>query len=109
MVETTVKVKVGKAQPLKTTVVARSAKASAVKKKNVVVARPVKITGNKGTLSFKKVSGSSKLTVNAKTGKVTVKKGTKKGTYTVKIRISAAGKGRYISTAKTVTCKIKVK
>ena len=38
-------------------------------------------------LSYKKVSGKSCLSVNKKTGKVTVKKGTKKGTYTAKIKI----------------------
>ena len=43
-----------------------------------------------GTLSYYKTSGNAKITV-AKDGKVTVKKGLKKGTYTVKIKVKAPG------------------
>ena len=35
--------------------------------------------------TYKKLSGSAKLTVNAKTGKITVKKKTKKRTYKLKV------------------------
>ena len=48
--------------------------------------------------------------VNAKTGKITVKKGLKKGTYKLKIKVKAAGNGNYkASKEKTITVKIKVK
>ena len=43
-----------------------------------------------GTLSYIKKSGNSKIKV-ASNGTVTVKKGLKKGTYTVKIKVKAAG------------------
>ncbi len=47
---------------------------------------------------------------NAKTGKITVKKGTKKGTYRIKVEVMAAGNGNYLaSKAKTVSVKVKVK
>ena len=43
-----------------------------------------------GTISYIKLSGNSKISV-AKDGKVTVKKGLKKGKYTVKIKVKAPG------------------
>ena len=64
---------------------------------------------SKGTLTYKKLSGSSAITVNSKTGKVTVKKGIKKGTYKTKIKVSAAAKGNYKAGSKTVTVTVKVK
>ena len=48
-------------------------------------------------------------TVSSKTGKVTVKKGLKKGTYTVKVKVIAAGDNEHDSASKTVTFKVKVK
>lgn len=64
---------------------------------------PVKAT-------FKKANkaGASKITV-AKTGKVTVKKGLKKGTYKVKVKATKAANANYKAAAKTVTIKIVVK
>ena len=40
---------------------------------------------SKGKLSYKKTSGSSGISVNSKTGKITVKKGMKKGNYKIKV------------------------
>ena len=64
---------------------------------------------SKGKLSYKTTSGNKNITVNAKTGKLTVKKGSKKGTYKVKVKISAAAAGNYNAGSKTVTFTIKVK
>lgn len=64
---------------------------------------------SKGTLSYKKISGSSGISVNSKTGKIAVKKGMKKGTYKVKVQIKAAVKGNYKAGTKTVTVTVKVK
>ena len=50
----------------------------------------------------------NKITV-AKTGKITVKKGLKKGTYKVKLRVTAAGNKNYKKKAKTVVVKVRVK
>ena len=41
-------------------------------------------------------------------GKVTVKKGAKKGTYTLKVKVTAAAKGNYAKTVATVPLKVKV-
>ena len=63
-----------------------------------------------GTMSYKKTGGSTKIVVNKKTGQIQVKKGLKKGTYKVKIKVQAAGNANYLSSeAKTVTVKVKVK
>lgn len=63
-----------------------------------------------GPLRYKKVSGDKKITINRKTGKVTVKKGLKKGTYKVKVTVKAAGNANYKASAyKPVTFTIKVK
>lgn len=60
------------------------------------------VSVKKGKKNFKK-----KISVSAKTGKVTVKKGLKKGTYKVKVEVRAAGDVNYnASAAKTVTFKI---
>ena len=89
----------------------KTASFATLKTKAVTVARPITIAKQQGTLSYAKVaSGSSAaLTVNASTGKVTVKKGTKKGTYTIKIKVTAAGNANYKAGSKTVTCKVTVK
>jgi len=98
------------AQPMKLKAVARTAKARALKKKSVTVAAPLRFTTKAaGTVSYKKASGAKCLTVGKKTGKVTVRKGTKKGTYTIKIKVTAKGNSSYKSASKTVKTKIVVK
>ncbi len=88
-----------------------SLKFKLLKKKNIAVARKnaISISKAKGKLTFKKVKGNAKISVNKKTGKITVKKGLKKGTYNVKIKVSAAGNEQYNAASKTVTVKIVVK
>ena len=108
----TYKIVVKKAtNPITATAVARTASFSTLKSKAVTVARPMKVTGAVGTKTYAKVESgsSSRLTVNKDTGKVTVKKGTKKGTYTIKIKLTATGGTNYKSGSKTVTCKVTVK
>ena len=43
------------------------------------------------------------------TGKITVKKKTKKGTYKLSISVTASGNANYLAATKTVTVTIKVK
>ena len=65
-----------------------------------------------GTLTYAKVSGSSKISINKTTGKITIKKKglKKKKTYSVKVKVMAAGNDNYNpSTWKVVTFRIKVK
>ncbi len=98
----------------KNTLVAKAKTATvkykAVKKKAqaVAVKKAFKVSKAKGKVSYKKAKGNKKIVV-AKNGKVTVKKGLKKGTYKVKVRIKAAGNANYKAITKTVTTKIRVK
>ncbi|MDO4170498.1 MAG: hypothetical protein Q4D45_11450 [Lachnospiraceae bacterium] len=87
---------------------AKTYKKSVVKKKKQTFSIGASVTG-KGKLSYKKTSGSSKLSINKSNGKVTVKKGTKSGTYKIKVKVSAKASKNYNSgsTTKTVTVKVK--
>ena len=59
--------------------------------------------------AYTKVKGNKKIKI-AKNGKVTVKKGLKKGkTYKVKVKVSTPGTATYLSKEKTVTLKVKIK
>lgn len=85
-------------------------KYSAVKKKAQTVAAKNAFTVSKaqGKVTYQKSSGDKNITVSS-AGKVTVKKGTRKGTHTVKVKVKAAGSDNYKSAAKTVTVTVKVK
>ncbi|MBR1732010.1 MAG: leucine-rich repeat domain-containing protein, partial [Ruminococcus sp.] len=78
-------------------------------KKHALTFAPLTVKKAQGTKVFKKTSGSKSITVNSKTGKFTFKKGTKKGTYTVKVKVTAKGNNNYKSSSKTVSVTIKVK
>lgn len=84
-------------------------KYSKLKKKNQSLSRKKVITikNPQGALSYKKSKGNKKITVS-KAGKITVKKGLKKGTYKVKIKVTASGNENYKALTKTVTVKITV-
>ena len=101
------------ANPLKIQAKTATVKYSKVKKKaqTLKATQVIQFTNKgKGTLSYKKVSGNKKITINQKTGKVTIKKGLKKGTYKVKVKVKAAGNANYKASAwKTVTFTVKVK
>ena len=66
------------------------------------------VTGAAGRVTYAKV-GKSDLSVNKANGKITVNKNTAKGTYTVKVKVSAAGNADYNAATKTVTVIVKVK
>ena len=79
-------------------------------KKSAQVLKPITIVKKQGTITYTKLSGSSnKLLLNKTTGKVTVKKGTKKGKYKIKIKVYASGNTNYFSnyTIKTVYITVK--
>ncbi|MGN0072582.1 MAG: hypothetical protein ACI36W_02120 [Coriobacteriales bacterium] len=59
-------------------------------------------------LSYAKLSGSSRVSVNAKTGAVSVKKGTKRGTYKIRFKASAVKSSRYQAATATYTLTIRV-
>ena len=65
-----------------------------------------------GKVTYKIVSVNKKrkyFKIDANTGKVTIKKKLKKGTYKIKCSVFAAGNANYKKATKTVTFKIKVK
>ena len=99
--------------PLKVKAKTAIVKFSAVKKKTQTlgVAKVIAVTNKgQGAKSYVKLSGNKKITIAKKTGKVTVKKGLKKGTYKVKVKVKAAGNANYKASAvKPVTITIKVK
>ena len=78
------------------------------KKTVIKKAKAFTIKNAKGKVTFKKTKGSKKISV-AKSGKITVKKGLKAGTYKVKITVTASGNADYKKGSKTVTVKIVVK
>lgn len=66
----------------------------------------------KTTVNFAKANkaGGSKIAVNKRTGKMTVKKGLRKGTYKVKVKLTAASSANYrAAKSKTIAVKIVVK
>ncbi len=77
-------------------------KAANLKKKKASVS--LKATSLGGNLTYKVTKGSKYLTVS-KSGKVTLKKGTPKGTY--KVKITASKSLYYKQATKTVTIKVK--
>ena len=99
--------------PMTVTAKDASVKYKNAKKKNQTIATSKIFTfeplGN-GPLIFSKVSGNKKITIARSTGKITVKKKIKKGTYTIKVKVVAAGDSTYkASDENIVTFKIKVR
>ena len=100
-------IKVGAKNPM--TVKPKTIKAKKSKKMSFKASKAFTVKKVKGKAVYKKVSGDKKITVS-KTGKVTVKKGLKKGkTYKVRVKVSTEGNASYLSASKTVTLKVKVK
>ncbi len=112
-VDTSVQIKVGLKNTItvkgKTLTIKLKNKAKKTKKKVTYKrTRAMTVKKAKGTVTYKKVKGSKKITV-ASNGKVTVKKGLKKGTYKIKVKVTAAGNSRYFPLSKNVTFKVRVK
>lgn len=101
-------IKVGKDNPMK--VKAKTIKAKKAKTMTFKAGKAFKFTKKaKGKVTYAKVSGSKKIKVS-KAGKITVKKGLKKGkTYNVKVKVKARGDDTYLSGEQTVTLKVKIK
>ena len=97
-----------KAPTIKTKIGTKNLSYNALKKKAQVFTLGTSVN-SKGTLTYKKLSGSRAVSVNSKTGKLTVKKGLKKGTYRVKVQIKSAAKGNYTAGSRTVTVTVRVK
>ena len=86
------------------------------KAQKIKAKRAMTIQNAKGKLTYELVNVKKgkkgfrkKFSINKKTGKITVKKGLKKGTYKVKVKVSAAGDDKYEAVYKNVTVKVIVK
>ena len=71
------------------------------------------VSGARGTLTYVKANVSKtryskKFVVNKSTGKLTVKKGVRKGLYRVKIKVTAAGNSNYKKLTDIVTVSVRV-
>ena len=97
-----------KAPTIKTKIGTKNLSYNTLKKREQVFTLGTSVI-SKGTLTYKKLSGSRAVSVNSKTGKLTVKKGLKKGTYRVKVQIKSAAKGNYTAGSRTVTVTVRVK
>ncbi len=67
-----------------------------------------KIKDAVGKVTYTKVDVSDKLSIKPN-GKIKVKKGTKKGEYSMNVLVSAAGDENYMESSQTVEVVIKVK
>ncbi len=103
--------KIAKAtQKMKVKTSVKSVKYSAVKKKAQTVKKAISVTKSYGKLTYSKVSkGSSKYLTISKSGVITVKKKTKRGTYKISVKVTAKGNNNYKSATKTLTVTIKIK
>lgn len=97
-----------KAPTIKTKIGTKNLSYNTLKKRAQVFTLGTSVN-SKGTLTYKKLSGSRAVSVNSKTGKLTVKKGLRKGTYRVKVQIKSAAKGNYTAGSRTVTVTVRVK
>ena len=90
----------------------KTVKVKKVRKKAQTV-KPLTVKGQKTTVTYKGVPVGKKakkaLKINARTGKITVRKKTKKGTYQMKVTVTAAASKQYESATKTVIVKIRVR
>ena len=91
------------------TVKAKTVAAKAKKKTTIKATKAFTVKKAAGKVTYAKKSGNAKITIS-KAGKITVKKGLKKGkTYNLKVKVTAAGNDSYKKLTKTVTVKVKVK
>lgn len=98
-------------QSLKATAKKKTLKAGALKKASKKL-KAISVKGSKGkvTYSLRKVNKAKKFfKVSKTTGKITVKKGLKKGTYKLTVKVLAKGNEYYNPATKNVTVRIKVK
>lgn len=90
---------------------AKTVKAERLKMGKRTVKNAIVVKDAQGRVSYvKEQKGSSDaLSINRKSGVVAVQRGTKKGTYRLKVKVSAAGNASYIPATETVTVKVSVR
>lgn len=107
---------VKKANTIKVKALTKTVKLKKLKKKNQTIKNALKVTKAKGKLSYKIVKKGTTAKIRKfvkinKKGVITFKKWkkAKKGTYKVKVTVTAAGNKSYKKGSKSATVKIKVK
>ena len=95
-------------QNLKVSKAKKTVKYKTVRKKTVRTSK-VKVTGVKTPVTYKKIGGSKKLTIDKTSGKIKVKKKTRKGTYKIKIKVTAKEGADYKAASKKATVTVRVK
>ena len=98
------------AQPMTVTGKKAIVAASTLNKTNqtLAVTKVLTVSNAQGKVTYKKESGNAKIKITS-TGAVSIHKGLGKGTYTVKVKVIAAGNANYKSGSKTVMFTIMVK
>ncbi len=97
-----------KVQPMTVKGKSPSVRFSKAKNRTITKAKAFAITNAKGAISFKKVGGSARLLIS-KAGKITVRPGTKKGSYKIRVAVTAAGTAAYKAGTRRVTVTVTVK
>ena len=82
-----------------------------LKKANLSIAKNSVLTISKaqGKLTYAKTSGNKSISINKTKGTIQIKKGIKKGTYKIGVKVTAAGNATYKSASKTATITVVVK
>ena len=82
-----------------------------LKKANLSIAKNsvLAITKAQGKLTYAKTSGNKSISINKTKGTIQIKKGIKKGTYKIGVKVTAAGNATYKSASKTATITVVVK
>ena len=96
---------------MKVSVKAKSVAQKKLKKAKQSISKALKVTGASGKVTYAKVKkgSSGALSINKSNAKITIKKGTKKGTYKIVVMVKAKGDANHKAASKTVTVKTKVK
>lgn len=101
-------VTVKRVNPIKVSAKTKKFKKNALKKSKKRF-YAISVKNAQGKVTYTKVSGSKALKINKNTGKLTLKKKAGKGTYTIRVKVTAAGNGQYTGKASYVKVKVKVK
>ena len=96
-------------QALKVDTTAKRIRASRLKKKARYTSK-VRVKGAKTKVTYARLKkgSSARLTINSKTGKIKVRRGTPKGTYRIRVKVTAAKTAKYKAASQVVTIKVKV-
>lgn len=79
------------------------------KKATILRSKVLEVTNAQGKLSYQKVAGDEKITINHKNGNVTVRKGLNKGIYKIKVKVTASGNNNYKKKTQQLIFKVVVK